>query len=62
MQGLSRRNLLYRRKFAEMYPDPTFVQRPVAQLLWSHHFIVMDWIKEPRERESHIHKALEHMW
>jgi len=62
MQGLSRRNLLYMRRFAEVYPDLAIVQRAVAQLPWSHHVILMDKIKEETERLFYIGKALEHGW
>ncbi|MBD2704871.1 DUF1016 domain-containing protein [Spirosoma sp. BT702] len=62
MQGLSRRNLLYMRKFAEEFSDPDFVQRPVAQLPWSHYVILMDKVKQLDDRLFYIAKALEHGW
>ncbi len=62
MQGLSRRNLLYMRKFAEAFPDPEFVQRPVAQLPWSHHLILLEKTKQPEARQFYMAKAFEHGW
>jgi predicted nuclease of restriction endonuclease-like (RecB) superfamily len=62
MQGLSRRNLLYMRKFAEEFPDPEFVQRVVAQLPWSHYVILMDKVKGPETRLFYMGKAFEHGW
>jgi predicted nuclease of restriction endonuclease-like (RecB) superfamily len=62
MQGLSRRNLLYMRKFAELYPDKSIVQQAVAQLPWSHHIILMDKVKQAEERLFYMQKALENGW
>lgn len=63
MQGLSRRNLFYMRKFAEAYPTTgEFVQRAVAQLPWAHHVILLDKVKSAEIRDFYIAKALEYGW
>ncbi|OZI06515.1 hypothetical protein BWI93_19645 [Siphonobacter sp. BAB-5385] len=62
MQGLSKRNLLYMRKFADLYPDFLIVQPSVAQLPWSHYVILMDKVKSREEREFYTQKDLENGW
>jgi hypothetical protein len=42
MHGLSPRNLKYMRKFAESWPDKTFVQRTVAQITWRSNLALLD--------------------
>ena len=41
MHGFSPRNLKYMRRFAEVWPDETIVQRCVAQLPWRHNICLM---------------------
>ncbi|KAB7727033.1 DUF1016 family protein [Rudanella paleaurantiibacter] len=62
MQGLSHRNIKYMRQFAAAYPDFTIGQRPVAQLPWSHHLILLEKIKQPETRLFYMAKASEHGW
>jgi predicted nuclease of restriction endonuclease-like (RecB) superfamily len=62
MQGLSRRNLLYMRKFAETYSGSEIVQRTVAQLSWSHHIILMDKVKQAEARVFYMAKSIENGW
>ncbi|WP_229376406.1 PDDEXK nuclease domain-containing protein [Fibrella aquatilis] len=62
MHGLSRRNLFYMRKFAEAYPSNEFVQRPVAQLPWAHHVILLDKVKTAEIRDFYVAKSLENGW
>lgn len=38
MQGFSRRNILYMRKFNQTYPKFEFVQQVVAQISWDFDF------------------------
>lgn len=40
MGGLSPRNLLYMRAFAEAYPERTIVQQVAAQLPWAHNIVL----------------------
>ena len=50
MHGFSPRNLKYMRRFAEVWPDETIVQRSVAQLPWRHNICLMEKVKEPNRR------------
>ncbi len=62
MKGFSRRNLNYMRQFASTYPGFTIVQRPVAQLPWAHHVVLMDKVKDEQQRSFYTQKALENGW
>lgn len=62
MKGLSPRNLMYMRAFAEAWPDLEFVQRPAARLPWFHVCALIDKLKAPEEREWYLAQALEHGW
>ncbi len=62
MQGFSRRNLLYMRKFAAEYPDLLIVQQVVAQISWSHNIRLLDKCSNKEERLWYANKALEHGW
>ena len=42
MNGFSPRNLKYMRRFAEVWPDESIVQRSVAQLPWRHNICLME--------------------
>ncbi len=75
-QGFSPRNLKYMRAFAKAWPDapivqqsvaqistaPPIVQRPVAQLPWRCHTILLDKLSTPQDRLWYAAKALEHGW
>ena len=50
MHGFSPRNLKYMRRFAEVWPDETIVQRCVAQLPWRHNICLMEKVSEPNRR------------
>jgi predicted nuclease of restriction endonuclease-like (RecB) superfamily len=62
LRGLSPRNLKYMRAFAEAYPEEAFVQQVVAQLPWGHNVRILDYIKEPSEREWYIRATIAHGW
>jgi len=62
MQGISPRNLKYMRKFAQLYSEADFVQRPVAQLSWGHHCSLMDRVNTYDERIFYMYKTLEQGW
>jgi predicted nuclease of restriction endonuclease-like (RecB) superfamily len=67
-KGLSVRNLKYMRAFAEAYPDflkgqlNTFVQQAAAQILWSHHQVLLDKVKDPEPRLFYMQKTIENGW
>lgn len=62
MKGFSPRNLRYMRAFAETYQDETFLQQAVAKLPWGHNVRILDYAREPAEREFYVHKTIEHGW
>ena len=59
VKGYSVRNLKYMAKFAETYPDETFVQQAVAQIPWSHNTVILDKVKM---RVWYIQKTTENGW
>jgi predicted nuclease of restriction endonuclease-like (RecB) superfamily len=62
MKGFSRRNLLYMRAFAEAWPDPDIVQRPVAQLPWGHVVELLDKLDDQALRDWYAAKDAHHGW
>lgn len=44
--GYSVRNLKYMAKFAQLFPDPKFVQVALAQITWYHNIALMDKVKD----------------
>ena len=62
MKGLSPRNLLFMRAFAEAYADEEKVKQLVSQLPWGHVVRLIQKVKSPEEREWYIHKTFEHGW
>ncbi|AUT66590.1 PDDEXK nuclease domain-containing protein [Paraburkholderia terrae] len=62
MKGFSPRNLKYMRALAQAWPEPEFVQQPVAQLPWSHVVTLLDKLDDRDQRHWYAHKSLEHGW
>lgn len=62
MQGFSSRNLRYMRAFAEAYPREEFVQQLVAQIPWGHNVRILDYVKDPPEREWYIRATIQNGW
>ncbi|MCA3183975.1 MAG: DUF1016 family protein [Cupriavidus sp.] len=62
MKGFSPRNLKYMRAFAESWPEAAIVQRPAAQLPWSHLCTLLDRLKDPGVREWYACEAVTHGW
>ena len=62
MTGLSTRNMLYMKQFAEAYPDLAITQQPVAKIPWGHNVILMDRIKDMKKRLWYAHKTIENGW
>ena len=50
MHGFSPRNLKYMRRFAEVWPDETIVQRCVAQLPWRHNICLKEKVSVPNSQ------------
>jgi predicted nuclease of restriction endonuclease-like (RecB) superfamily len=62
MKGFSPRNLKYMRAFAEAWPEEAFVQQLVAQIPWGHNVRILDYVKEPSEREWYVRATLRYGW
>jgi predicted nuclease of restriction endonuclease-like (RecB) superfamily len=62
MRGLSRRNLIYMRAFAEAFPDPEIVQQLVARLPWGHVTKLVEALKQPDQRLWYARQAIEQGW
>jgi predicted nuclease of restriction endonuclease-like (RecB) superfamily len=62
MKGFSTRNLKYMRKFAQEYPDTSFVQDVLAQLTWYHTLTLLDKISDSDERLFYVYKTIENGW
>ncbi len=62
MRGFSSRNLKYMRALAQAFPQPEFVQQPVAQLPWSHVDTLLDKLDDALQRHWYAEKSLEHGW
>lgn len=62
MGGLSPRNLLYMRAFAEAYPGVSIVQQPAAQLPWTHNMLLLDKLRKPEGRRWYAAAALQYGW
>ncbi|MFM0069194.1 PDDEXK nuclease domain-containing protein [Paraburkholderia aspalathi] len=62
MRGFSPRNLKYMRALAQAFPQPEFVQQPVAQLPWSHVVTLLDKLDDSAQRLWYAEKSIEHGW
>ena len=62
MSGLSTRNLKYMRAFGQAWPNEPIVQQLVAQIPWGHNVRLLDYVKNPAEREWYIRATIEHGW
>jgi predicted nuclease of restriction endonuclease-like (RecB) superfamily len=62
MKGLSRRNLDYMRKFAEIWTDEQILQQLVAKLPWGHNTVLIDKLKTPEVRIWYANKTIENGW
>jgi predicted nuclease of restriction endonuclease-like (RecB) superfamily len=50
------------RAFAETYEDEQFLQQAVAKLPWGHNVRILDYVRDPAQREFYVHKTIEHGW
>jgi predicted nuclease of restriction endonuclease-like (RecB) superfamily len=62
MKGFSPRNLGYMKVFAKTYPDETILQQVVAKLPWVHHIVLLEKIKDEKERLWYMEHAIEYGW
>lgn len=62
VDGFSPRNLARMRKFYVTYGDLSNLPPAVANLTWTHNFILIEKIKEPEKRIWYAEKCLENGW
>ena len=62
MGGLSSRNLLSMRLFAESFPLGQIAKQPVSQLPWGHVVRLMQMVKDRAARDFYIRETLTHGW
>jgi predicted nuclease of restriction endonuclease-like (RecB) superfamily len=62
MSGLSPRNLLFMRGFAEAYPDARIVKQLVSQLPWGHVVKLLQRVKAADARHWYMRMAIEEGW
>lgn len=62
MKGFSPRNLKYMRRFAELWPEPDFVQQLLHKLPWFHLCTILDKVPDAGERDWYVRAAIEHGW
>ena len=62
MKGLSPRNLMYMRAFAQSWPDPAIVQEALAQLPWSQNLALLERLPDPAQRLWYAEKARSEGW
>jgi predicted nuclease of restriction endonuclease-like (RecB) superfamily len=62
MRGLSTRNLLSMKLFAEAFPDGTITKQPVSQLPWGHVIRLLQMVKDPAVRDFYIQQTISHGW
>ena len=62
MRGLSARNLLFMRAFAETYPDDGIVKQLVSQLPWGHVVHLIQRVKDAEARTWYARSAITGGW
>ncbi|CAK0766935.1 DUF1016 domain-containing protein [Gammaproteobacteria bacterium] len=62
MSGLSSRNLLSMKLFAEAFPDGAIAKQPVSQLPWGQIIRLLQMVKDPVARDFYIRETLTHGW
>lgn len=62
MQGFSKRNLEFMRRFALTYPSLDFAKQPVSQLPWGHIIRLIQAVSDDDERNWYASQAIENGW
>jgi len=62
MQGFSKRNLEYMRRFASRYPKLEFAKQAVSQLPWGHIVRLIQMIKDESQREWYAQQTIKNGW
>ena len=62
MRGLSSRNLLSMKLFAEAFPGGSIAKQPVSQLPWGQIVRLLQMVKDPAVRDFYVRETLAHGW
>ena len=62
MQGFSKRNLEYMRRFATLYSTSEFAKQAVSQLPWGHIVRLMQMVKNNTERDWYAQQSIKNGW
>ena len=62
MGGLSGRNLLSMKLFAQAFPDGSIAKQPVSQLPWGQIIRLIQMVKDPATREFYIRHCINEGW
>lgn len=62
LQGFSKRNLNYMKRFAKEYMDIDFLQVPLAKISWYHNITLLEKCDEAEERFWYAQQAIEYGW
>jgi predicted nuclease of restriction endonuclease-like (RecB) superfamily len=54
--------MLYMKQFAEAYPDFAITQQVAAKIPWGHNMVLIDRVKDLKERLWYAHKTIENGW
>jgi predicted nuclease of restriction endonuclease-like (RecB) superfamily len=61
-RGFTRRNLLRKRQFYEVYAGDEKVSARLTQLPWTHNLTILGQAKRPEEREFYLRLAIREPW
>lgn len=62
MKGFSARNIKYMIKFAKTYEQYNLLKEVLYKLSWSHHKILIQKVKDEKERLWYINKTIKYNW
>jgi predicted nuclease of restriction endonuclease-like (RecB) superfamily len=62
MRGLSPRNLLFMRSFAQQWPDAEIVKQVVSLLPWGHIIILIQRVKDAAARDWYARQSTQYGW
>jgi predicted nuclease of restriction endonuclease-like (RecB) superfamily len=62
MSGLSERNLIYTRSFAQAWPDPTALDGPLGQVQWGHIIVMLDKLHDREVRDWYAERIANSGW
>lgn len=62
MRGFSARNLKYMRAFAAAWPERSIVQEALAQIPWTHHLALLEYLKSAEDRLWYLRQAARSGW